>query len=87
MGKYINDDTKGNSIGTTYREKIKNLINDGAIYTDGSYFKPDLVCVVDNGLFGAAGYCDTQGEFDQWHYPDGRPRTWLTYPHAEKVAK
>ena len=36
-----------------------------------------LICVVDNGLQEAAVYCYSQGEFEVFSNPDGRPRMWL----------
>ena len=65
MGKYIN------GIGTTYTEKIKALKEQhGAIETDSS-FKKNLVCVINNGFFAAAGYADTEEERNAFAEPDG----------------
>jgi hypothetical protein len=36
-----------------------------------------LVCVIDNGLFEAAGWAYDESEFMAFAYPDGRPRRWL----------
>lgn len=47
-------------------------------------FQPDLVCVVENGLFDAAGYCYNEEEMRAFNEPDGRRRTWLTVPDADK---
>jgi hypothetical protein len=87
MGRYINADSKGNSIGTSYREKIDNLKADGATVVAPTQFIPNLVCVVDNGPFAAAAYCYSEGEFKEFNRPDGRDKTWLTYEHAETLAK
>lgn len=41
------------------------------------------VCVVQNGLFDAAGVCDTADELEAFTVPaDTRPRTWLVVPRA-----
>lgn len=48
-----------------------------------------LICVVDNGLFEAAGFCFDAQEFDAFTRPDDyRPKTWLIMPRdlAEKLA-
>ena len=37
-----------------------------------------LICVVDNGPFEAAGYCETQRDFDDFTDPkDPRPKNWV----------
>lgn len=87
MGKYINEDSRGLPIGTSFDEKVRSLIADGAVRISGDNFVPNMVCVVDNGLFGAAGYCHDEHEYNQWKHPDDdRPKTWLQYEHAEKLA-
>ena len=87
MGKYINEDSRGLSIGLSADEKIRSLIADGAIRVSDDEFIPNLVCVVENYSFGAAGYCHSKEEYEQFKYPDGRKKTWLQYEHAEKLTK
>lgn len=36
-----------------------------------------IVCVMDNGLFEAAGFAYSRDELEAFAYPDGRPKTWL----------
>jgi len=37
-----------------------------------------LICVVDNGIFEAAGYCYSESEFHAFtELSDHRPKTWL----------
>lgn len=36
-----------------------------------------VICVVDNGLFEAAGFAFDSQEFFYFKMPDGRPKTWL----------
>jgi hypothetical protein len=85
MGMYINMNSKGEQLG---HDKVQSLIADGATrIARPSEFKPNLVCVVDNGYFQAAAYCYSQGEFDAFTEPsDLRPKTWLSYPHAQLTA-
>ena len=80
MGKYINN------IGTSYSEKIANLKEKhGATVTDSS-FKENLVCVVNNGMFAAAGYAYCEDERNEFARQDGRPKTWLIVPEAKTLA-
>lgn len=83
MGKYINTNSKGLPLPPN---KVAGLIEDGALQVDGARFIENLVCVVDNGLFMAAAYCDTEREFEAFKYPDGRKKVWLHYEHASTVA-
>jgi hypothetical protein len=54
MGYYINHDSKGNLLGN----KVADLVRDGAqlLQRQPAVFMENLVCVVDNGLFTAAGF-------------------------------
>lgn len=36
-----------------------------------------VICVVDNGLFEAAGFAYDLKEFEAFAIPDGRPKTWI----------
>lgn len=47
---------------------------------------PDLVCVVENSAFDAAGYCFDARELEEWQYPDPRRKTWLIVPGAAKLS-
>lgn len=82
---YINNNSKGEPLG---HDKVQSLMADGATrIPKPSEFKADLVCVVDNGYFQAAGYCYSQGEFNAFTEPsDHRPKTWLLYQHAQQTA-
>jgi len=88
MGKYINLNSKGEHIGTSYQDKVNSLIADGATTLDPSNltYQPNMVCVMNNGMFAAAGYAYSESEFKAFNMPDGRSKTWLVYPHAEQVA-
>ncbi len=89
MGKYVNIDSKGNLIGTTFREKVDALVADGATKVDSpTEWKEGLVCVIDNGMFAAAGYAYNEREMQEFitSGPE-RPRQWLLYEHASELAK
>jgi hypothetical protein len=87
MGKYLNVDSNGKSIGTSYHNKLSNLIEDGAIIVSPKEFQDNLVCVVNNGIFAAAGYAYDEREFEVFNRPDVRPKTWLVYPYAKDLAQ
>ena len=86
MGKYINQDSRGLPIGASASHKVQSLIADGATRISNEEFVPNMVCVVDNGYFGAAGYCYSENEHHAFSFPDNRRKAWLQYEHAEKVA-
>jgi hypothetical protein len=83
MGYYINVTSTGKELG---RNKVQDLINDGAIIVSGNEFVPNLICVVNNGLFEAAGYAYSEREYEAFKEPDGRKRTWLVHPQAATLA-
>lgn len=86
MGQYINVNSKGESIGTSYQDKVNNLVADGATIVSGTSYEPNLVCVVNNGSFAAAGYMYSESEYRVFSNPDGRPKTWLVHPQASELA-
>lgn len=87
MGKYINKDSKGNNIGTTFIQKVTALKEDGGtvVELDDLQYMPNLICVVDNGMFAAAGWCYDEQEYNAFKYPDGRRKLWMTHPNVEKI--
>ncbi len=87
MGKYLNVDSKGKSLGSSYMAKVVNLMEDGAVEVSDTIFQDNLVCVVNNGMFAAAGYAYDEGEFEEFKHNDGRPKTWLVYPYAKDLAQ
>jgi hypothetical protein len=85
MGKYINQNSKGEWLPAT--GKGRKLMEDGAIIVRPE-FRENLVCVVSNGLFEAVGYCFSEKEFEVWSDPgDKRPKMWLLYEHAKELAR
>lgn len=97
MGYYINSieievDEKGDT-RTAYlpaKDKADFLLN----YAGARQLPrcPDqwcenLVCVVENGTFDAAGYAFDEREMRSFNYgDDGRRRSWLIVPNAAKLA-
>lgn len=83
MGYYIN------GIGTSYQEKISNLVekHQAEVIEKPLEWKENLVCVVNNGMFGAAAWMNDDREFQQWLSNDGRDKIWLIVPNAMTLAK
>jgi len=88
MGYYINENSKGEPV--PHKGKVSFLLADGAELVEPELigvWQPNLVCVVDNGFFEAAGHAYNEAEMKAFSDPtDTRPKTWLVYPHAEKLA-
>ncbi len=87
MGKYINQTSKG-FVGTSANEKALSLIQDGAqAIPQPKTFIANLVCVIDNGIFGAAGYIYNEGEFRVFADPtDTRLKKWFIWDKVEQFA-
>jgi len=87
MGKYINHTTNG-PLGSSFTEKCTGLLEDGAVRIDQpTGFQENLVCVVDNFLFAAAGYAYNQSEFEAFNVKgDDRPKQWFVWEKAENFA-
>lgn len=86
MGRYVNKLSNGRALAPF--GKAQDLIQDGATHINPApqNFIPNLICVVDNGIFEAAGYCFSENEFRAFAREDGRFKTWLTHPNAEQIA-
>lgn len=85
MGRYINKTSKHQALPA--KGKIVHLVEDGArIIPEPETFKDNLVCVVDNGFFEAAGYAYSENEMKVFKRDDGRPKTWLVYPKVNEMA-
>jgi len=86
MGKYINE-INGKPIGSSYHDKCRSLLANGATRVSDVEFKPNMVCVVDNGFFAAAGYAYCEDEYEEFKAPCGRPKTWFTIENAAELAQ
>lgn len=86
MGRYINKTTRG-SVGTSAAAKCDAIIADGGkeIKTPKE-FQPNLVCVVDNGMFGAAAHAYSEREMNVFKMNDGRPKRWFIWDKVEDFA-
>lgn len=86
MGYYIDMTSKGVQLPAT--NKADYLILDGAVeIPEPKEFVDNLVCVMENGPFDAAGYAFNKAEFKAFTYPgDYRPKRWLIYEHAAKLS-
>lgn len=87
MGKYINSTGNG-PIGVSYEEKITALVQAGAeeIPTPKE-FQENLVCVVNNGMFAAAGYAYRPAEMNAFLHPCGRPKKWFIWDEVAHYAE
>lgn len=87
MGYYINELPDGTKLPA--QGKVTALIEKvGAVLIPPpNSFKEDLVCVVDNGPFEAAGYAFSEDEFKVFAEIDNRPTKWLIVPNAKELAK
>ena len=84
---YINRTSKGPIRGN----KVKALLDDGAdiVGMDNNFplFEPNMVVVVNNGDFEAAGYAYDEREYNRFCRPDGRQKTYMIYPKAKQYAE
>lgn len=86
MGKYINV-IEGKHIGTTFTEKANQIIEAGGIkIKEPTEFVPNLVCLVDNGMFAAAAYAFDESEMNAFKHPCGRFKIWFILEGVELYA-
>jgi len=88
MGKYINQTTNG-TVNASAKSKIDAIVADGGkVIPQPTSFVPNLVCVVDNGFFGAAAYAYSEREFKDFTLPsDNRPKVWIIWDKVETFAQ
>ena len=87
MGYYINQTSTGKALPSVNKAQFLLDNEPGTTKVDGKSFQENLVCVVENGFFDAAGYCYSDQEYEDWKHPDGRRRTWLVVPSAATIAE
>lgn len=88
MGYYID------RVGKTplpYKKKadaILSLVEGVKEIAPPTKFEADLVCVVENPFFDAAGYAFDECEMEDFKYPhDHRPKRWLIVPGAAELSR
>ena len=88
MRKYVNETTAG-PIGASAKEKCDAILADGGkeIPTPKTFME-GLVCVVDNGRFGAAGYAYCEEEMKAFQVPtDFRNKRWFVWGNVTEFAE
>lgn len=84
MGYYINETSKGDALPA--KGKLEKLLEDGATIVDGKTFQENMVCVVENWMFDAAGYAYSEEEMAAFNEQCGRKKTWVIYEHAKSLS-
>lgn len=88
MGYYINYDSKGKSLPA--QGKAEEIVKDGGKILSRSMppkFVPNLVCIIHNINFDAAGFCFDEREYHEFaNLADPRPKTWIVYEHAARLS-
>lgn len=83
MGQYINV-IKGKHIGVSAQQKSSGILDAGGIeIPTPTEWKEGLVCVVDNGFIGAAGYAYNEQEMGEFKNISGRPSKWFLLKDAK----
>lgn len=84
MGYYINQ-INGKVLEPMF--KAQQLISEGAtLISEPEVFQENLVCVVENSFFDAAGYVYCEQEMEEFKIPDGRVKRWLIVPNADVLS-
>lgn len=87
MGYYINNLPNGEKLPSLGKAEALLTIEGATQIPQPTKFQDDIVCVVDNGIFEAAGYAYSPEELEVFSRPDGRPKVWLKIPGAKTLAK
>lgn len=78
MGYYIETDSAKNKAAWLVRTCDAQVITEG-IAREYMRMGLGIICVVDNGMFEAAGYMYNERELNEFANPsDWRPKTWLS---------
>jgi len=88
MGRYVNTSSKG-ALGRSAGEKCDGILADGGKeIKQPKEWQPNLVCVVDNGHFGAAAHAYSEREMKDFQMStDGRPKRWFVWDNVEAYAE
>jgi len=88
MERYVKLTSKG-VLGRSAGEKCDSIIADGGKeIRQPKEWIPNLVCVVDNGFFGAAAYAYSENEMKVFQQStDGRSKRWLVWDKVEIYAQ
>lgn len=86
MSLFINE-TPAGKMGSSATSKCEALLSEGAKeIPEPVRFQGGLVCVVDSGHFGAAGYADSERQMNRFKIPDGRAKRWFIWDKAIEYA-
>lgn len=85
MGQYINQ-IEGITMGPDFESKCLIIKMHGGEATEAKEFEENLVCVMDNGPFAAAGYAYSEEEWKVFSLPDDRKKQWFVLPNAADYA-
>jgi hypothetical protein len=83
MGLYINS-IDGLAMGPGFESKCLVIKMHGGVETDADIFQENLVCVVDNGPFAAAGYAYSEQEWAHFKSYSSRKKKWFLLPNAKE---
>lgn len=88
MGYYINKTRKKEELGAGFVLKYNALKEDGAVpIARPTIWKEGLVCLINNGMFAAAGYAYNEDEMRVFlEGEEGRAVQWFVYEHAKEMA-
>ena len=82
---YIHKTSTIGFLGSSYNSKCKGILEDGAIEIEQpKEWCKNLVCVVDNGEFGASAFVRDESDFGRCTNPnDIRPTRWFIWNKVE----
>ena len=86
MSTFIHDDSRGLSLGVTFKEKLYSLLADDAEQIPGENFTQNIICLVDNNTFGTAILIDSEKEYESLKQ-DKRKKIWLAYNYWNRLGK
>lgn len=89
MGQYLNRTPTGAPLPAKGKADAILAAFPGAkeIWPARREFVDDLVCVLENGPFDAAGYAYSEQEMLDFAQPDGRRKRWLIVPGVKELAQ